>query len=399
MNESNDIKDKPSDNVADMHREESERRLYYECEQALLRIHCAEPSVEDEWKSFRASLSPVEPEALGPFAKTGRRRYWGWAVAVVSVAALLTGLVLLLHLPGGGYPERHAMELLIASEAGEREVVMEESAEELSADDGGTSVSVDARTELLACDTLRGGVRHRVVLPAGEADYTRTLPKKTCRYQVSIPRGKVYKIRLSDGTEVWLNADSRFSFPSRFAATGRRVVELDGEAYFKVAPDARRPFVILTRKMTTQVLGTEFNVKAYKDSEAHVTLVRGAVRVRPAHTDEEVTLAPGDDIYCTDSSYQVKQVDTSYYSQWMEGYFYYDNVALSDILRDLGRWYNVSVEIEQESSLLGLRLHFVAEREKSIDHVIENLNAYKYLSVVKEGDRLIVRRKKDVETK
>ena len=147
--------------------------------------------------------------------------------------------------------------------------------------------------------------------------------------------------------------------------------------------------------MTTEVLGTEFNIKAYSGSEAHVTLVRGSVKVHLPQADQEVLLTPGDDIAYNGTNYTVQQTDISYYTQWMEGYFYYDNVSLTDVLKDLGRWYNVTIALEQDSLLLSQRLHFVADRNENIDNAIENLNHYPYLSVYKDGDRINVCRKQD----
>lgn len=353
-----------------------EEGLHYECEQALLRCHFTEPSVDDEWKKFQHSI----PSTLLT-VKRKKRFLAYYIIGGISAAAMILGAVFLV-LPDHQVQRvkgRQEMELLITSIPDDQQVVLEESENTVSEE---RMVVINNRVPRIE--------RQGAVLSAREADYTHVNVKKVRHNIVSIPRGKVYKILLNDGTEVWLNADSRFSFPSRFSGKNR-VVTLDGEAYFKVAPDEHKPFIIVTDKMTTQVLGTEFNIKAYKDSETHVTLVRGSICVRLPHKNEEVTLTPGDDIVCTEDGYQVRKIDTSYYSQWMEGYFYYDDVSLTDILRDLGRWYNFSVEIEQDPSLMNLRLHFIAERGDNIDQVIENLNAYEYLSVIKGENKLTVK--------
>ena len=352
-----------------------EKILHYECEQALLRCHFKEPSVNDEWKKFQYSIPSTS------LIIKRKKRLLIYIISGISVAAMILGAVFLVW-PNhkvqkvNGCPQ---MELLITSTSEEQQVVLEESEN-----------AVSEEQTMVINNKVPHIERQGAVLSAKEADYTHVNVKKVHHNIVSIPRGKVYKILLNDGTEVWLNADSRFSFPSRFSGKNR-VVTLDGEAYFKVAPDEHKPFIIVTDKMTTQVLGTEFNIKAYKESESHVTLVRGSICVRLPHKNKEVILTPGDDIVCTEDSYQVKKIDTSYYSQWMEGYFYYDDVSLTDILRDLGRWYNLSVEIEQEPSLMNLRLHFIAERNDNIDQVIENLRAYEYFSVTKRENKLIVK--------
>ncbi|MEY8686713.1 FecR family protein [Bacteroides sp. AN502(2024)] len=351
-----------------------DERLRYECEQAFLRRHFTEPSVNEEWERFQCSLSRNVQR---------KKRITYYILSGLSAAAIISGVIFFVLHDNKAQRGRskEAMEVLITSISKEQQVVIEESGDGMPKER--TTIAVNA------VPTVE---RQGAVLSAKGADYTHVNAKRVRRNVVSIPRGKVYKIVLNDGTEVWLNAHSRFSFPTWFSGD-KREVTLEGEAYFKVMHEENRPFIIVTDKITTQVLGTELNVKAYKDSEAHVTLVRGAVCVRLPHKAEGVLLSPGDDMVCADDSFQIKKVDTSYYSQWMEGVFYYDDVSLVDILRDLGRWYNLSVEIEQEPALMSLRLHFVAERSDSIDKVIENLNAYEYLSVTKKGNRLVVKRK------
>ncbi|AVM52126.1 FecR family protein [Bacteroides zoogleoformans] len=372
MNDSNNKEEKNGKEVY----QTPEEILHYECEQALLRHHFKEPSVNDEWKKFQHS---IPSNLLSVVHK--KKLLTHYIISGISVAAMILGAVFL-ALPNHnaqGVKGSQEMKVLIASASENQQVVLEES----------ENAASEEQTVVIN-NTIPHIERQGAVLSVREADYTHVNVKKIRHNIVSIPRGKVYKILLNDGTEVWLNADSRFSFPSRFSGKNR-VVTLDGEAYFKVAPDEHKPFIITTDKMTTQVLGTEFNIKAYKESEAHVTLVRGSVCVRLPHKKEEVILTPGDDIVCTENGYQVRKIDTSYYSQWMEGYFYYDDVSLTDILRDLARWYNLSIEIEQEPSLINLRLHFIAERSDNIEQVIENLNTYEYFSVIKRENRLIVK--------
>lgn len=350
-----------------------EERLQYECEQAFLRLQFEEPSGAEEWKKFSSRVRQEKKKS---------RKLRSFILFSASVAALLIAVFLLWSNVETTLHEKQVA-VLVKTEPVKQASVIEE------------DISSEEKTETPLPNISKARIeKEGVVLSATEADYTRASVEKVCRNIVSIPRGQVYKIVLSDGTEVWMNASSRLSFPTRFSGS-RRTVTLEGEAYFKVARDEQHPFVIITDKMTTEVLGTEFNVKAYKDSEAHVTLVQGSVKVHLPGIDREVLLVPGDDITCTDDDFQVHQVNVSYYTYWMEGYFYYDNVHLSDILKDLGRWYNVTIEMEQDSLLEEQRLHFVADRSETIDSVIENLNLYQYLSVIKDGENKITVRKRE----
>lgn len=208
---------------------------------------------------------------------------------------------------------------------------------------------------------------------------------------ISTPRGKDYELVLSDGTVVLLNADSKITFPTRFTGN-KRTVKLVGEAYFKVSKNKHRPFIVGTGNLYTKVLGTEFNLKAYPHSDVNVTLIKGSVAVNAE--GKEVMLKPGENAeYSENKDIEVTTVDTEGYIQWKDGYFYFDNVPLIDVVRDLGRWYNVNIEI-RNNSLMSYRLHFIASRKASIKEFVDNLNEFNYLHVVHKDNKLIIDRKK-----
>ena len=208
---------------------------------------------------------------------------------------------------------------------------------------------------------------------------------------ISTPRGKDYELVLSDGTVVLLNADSKITFPTRFTGH-KRTVKLVGEAYFKVSKNKHRPFIVETGNLYTKVLGTEFNLKAYPHSDVNVTLIKGSVAVNAE--GKEVMLKPGENAeYSENKDIEVTTVDTEGYIQWKDGYFYFDNVPLIDVVRDLGRWYNVNIEI-RNNSLMSYRLHFIASRKASIKEFVDNLNEFNYLHVVHKDNKLIIDRKK-----
>ena len=203
---------------------------------------------------------------------------------------------------------------------------------------------------------------------------------------LTTPRGKDYHLTMADGTQVWLNADSRLEFPEAFGSD-KREVKLKGEAYFEVAKDTQRPFVVHTDFITTQVLGTAFNVKAYSMRDAAVTLVEGVVRVKAG--SESRQLVPGQQAAIKQAHLRVAQVDTYPYIQWKEGFLYYDNATLFTIMQDLARWYNVNVSFD-DTSKMQLRLHFVVERSKSLDEAISSLNSLGEVHVQREGNVIVI---------
>lgn len=236
-------------------------------------------------------------------------------------------------------------------------------------------------------------VKAGVVVSGTKADFSKikTTSDEPEMKTISTPRGKDYELVLSDGTVVLLNADSKITFPTRFTGN-KRTVKLVGEAYFKVSKNKHRPFIVETGNLYTKVLGTEFNLKAYPHSDVNVTLIKGSVVVNAE--GKEVMLKPGENAeYSEDKDIEVTTVDTEGYIQWKDGYFYFDNVPLIDVVRDLGRWYNVNIEI-RNNSLMSYRLHFIASRKASIKEFVDNLNEFNYLHVVHKDNKLIIDRKK-----
>lgn len=362
-----------SENIDRQGQDFQEECLQYECEQALLRGHFQEPSPEAEWTRFHTRLNTKKQE-IAP------RRIGRWVAVGIAMAA---AVVLAVVLPWNWTEEeKEDIRVLFTATEEAFPLIIEEQ----------SGKSGPVRTTLIAQDKNEK-VKQGIVYTAKKADYTRQVGNYPRKSIVAIPCGQVYKLILNDSTEVWLNADSRLTFPTRFTGN-KRGVKLEGEAYFKVAHDENRPFVIETEKLTVSVLGTEFNMKAYKNSEAHVTLVEGAVKIAMPEAGKEVVLMPGQDMTYINSDFSVKKVDTDYYTQWRNGYFYFDDMYLVDILSDLGRWYKMTVEIEQDSLLMNQRLHFVAERSESFEQVIEQLSAFEYLSIAPEDGKLMVRRKK-----
>lgn len=157
------------------------------------------------------------------------------------------------------------------------------------------------------------------------------------------PRGGQYRVQLSDGTKIWLNAASSLEYPVAFNG-GEREVKLSGEAYFEVAADAFKPFYVTMNGMKVQVLGTSFNIKAYHDErEFTTTLTSGAVRV--ISSGKQVTLKPGQQSTFTPASNALatEDGDPEGATAWKNGIINFRNDELSAVMREIGRWYDVDV--------------------------------------------------------
>lgn len=151
---------------------------------------------------------------------------------------------------------------------------------------------------------------------------------------MSTPRGGQYRLTLSDGTKVWLNAASSITYPTAFTGK-KRSVTVSGEAYFEVAKDASKPFIVKTAKEKIEVLGTYFNVNAYADEPVNkISLLEGSVRIN------NVVLKPGQafingNIVTTDVQQDVA---------WKSGYFNFNGANLPAVMRQLERWYDIEVK-------------------------------------------------------
>jgi ferric-dicitrate binding protein FerR (iron transport regulator) len=155
------------------------------------------------------------------------------------------------------------------------------------------------------------------------------------------PRGsKVIDMQLSDGSHVWLNAGSSVTYPVAFIGSERKVT-ITGEAYFEVAHDASKPFVVSKNDVSVIVLGTHFNVNAYDDEDAlRVTLLEGSVKVGGK---KEVVIKPGEQAVVGDDIKVKKDVDVDEVMAWKNGKFYFNEADIQTIMRQVARWYDVDV--------------------------------------------------------
>lgn len=207
---------------------------------------------------------------------------------------------------------------------------------------------------------------------------------------VETTRGHDQNITLPDGSRVWLNADSRLMYPSRFAGS-KREVYIHGEGYFEVRHDAKHPFIVSTDYFTTTVLGTVFNINAYNRKDANVVLVSGKVSVSSGDPSIQYVIKPEQKAVCDNGGvWSVTHVNTYPYTQRKAGYFYFDQQPLHDIMAEIGRWYGRTVVFENVS-LANQCLHFVAERHDKLENVIASLNRMDGLNIALERNEIVVR--------
>ena len=197
---------------------------------------------------------------------------------------------------------------------------------------------------------------------------------------IIVPRAGEYNLLLADGTRVWLNSESELRYPVEFSGD-RREVYLKGEGYFEVARDAEKPFCVQADDVEIQVLGTIFDVNAYQDRESVITtLVSGKVAVHSRKGGNFVEIKPGEQAEVQDRVVTVKQVDVRKSIAWIEGKFYFDEMPLENIMKQLARWYNIEVffvaqELKSYEFTGLIRKDFSAER---VFEIIEKTTQVKF---------------------
>ncbi|MEK6481008.1 FecR domain-containing protein [Catalinimonas sp. 4WD22] len=162
-------------------------------------------------------------------------------------------------------------------------------------------------------------------------------------------KGQKATLTLTDGTKVYLNVDSKLTFPERFD-TDKREVVLEGEAFFDVTKNPEKPFIIRSGNLTTTVLGTSFNIKAFDHEDPQVTVVSGKVKVNALNTDSthnEVLLTPFQQAFY-DGQLHKKEVEIRPFIAWRDKVIHFDEVSLEEAVVVLERWFNVSIDIEGE---------------------------------------------------
>jgi transmembrane sensor len=212
----------------------------------------------------------------------------------------------------------------------------------------------DGRQVLL--DSLGGGVVAyqngvAVVLEKGQLAYEANglNAAETVYNTMTTPRGRHFMLVLHDGTRVWLNSASSLRYPASFAGSERRV-SITGEAYFEVVKDAARPFrITVDGKAEVEVIGTHFNINSYEDGGSlKATLLEGAIKMSPvALPQSAVVLKPGQQAQLSQAQINVVDgVDVSSVVAWKDGLFNFEDMPLTEVMKQLERWYDIDVTYE-----------------------------------------------------
>ena len=197
---------------------------------------------------------------------------------------------------------------------------------------------------------------------------------------LTVPRGGQFYVELSDGTEVWLNSDSKLRYPVSFSKGETRKVELVyGEAFFKVSPSSDHDgasFNVLTKGQEINVLGTQFNVKGYNDDEfVATTLVEGSVTVHRLNGNSKLLkVGQQSKIELDKENIEIVDVDVSQEIAWRNNLFSFEDKSLGEIMKILARWYDAEIVFETNESM-GFMFTGILERSSTIEDVLTHIEA------------------------
>ncbi|NML23536.1 DUF4974 domain-containing protein [Pseudoflavitalea sp. G-6-1-2] len=198
-------------------------------------------------------------------------------------------------------------------------------------------------------------------------------------------KGQQRHITLPDGTNVWLNAASHLKYPASFASTTERRVELTGEAYFEVAKDKEKPFIVQSRDQEVKVLGTHFNISSYSDDPlVQTTLLEGSVKV-----NNQITLEPGEQTLLDDAGkLTIRKADTAMAVSWKKGNLEFRNENIYGIMRKISRFHDIQVIYEGHIPMDGMNGNFALRQ--SIPEILEIIQTTSLLRCRQEGRKIYI---------
>lgn len=267
----------------------------------------------------------------GPVKRTKQKGWWQAAAAI-----LILGLATWQILNQTFYEPAPKINLL--SQYGDDVLPGTKKAELILSD--GTTVALDNNPDSSftekGCSVLRTA--------NGTIIYSNGAPNNEIAWNtIRIPSGGEYLVVLEDGTKVWLNAASSLRYPVQFSGSERRVELTGGEAYFEIAKNKEKPFIVVADKMEIQAVGTAFNVNSYANADSFTitTLTNGLVKIHAL--GKTTPLLPGEQMSANNLVAQVAKADTVLATAWKNGLFMFKNAALQEVMQQLARWYDLEL--------------------------------------------------------
>lgn len=163
-------------------------------------------------------------------------------------------------------------------------------------------------------------------------------------FETIVPRGEKSQLVLPDGSKVWVNSESRLSYPSDYMK-GDRKLKLSGEAYFEVVKKHGENLVVETKDYSVSVLGTKFNVMAYPDFDrTETSLIEGKIEIKK--DEQTIPVVPGQIVTYAENKFKIKKDNTKLTTRWKDDVFDFDKISFRELIIRLERWYDVTIEVK-----------------------------------------------------
>jgi len=335
---------------------------------------------KDLYNRIRMVTMSRQADARGGWEKTRRKIYQVqrmkrlrlWSVAASVAAVAIVSLFVF-----NPQQKSNVDRLVVSADPGKRQAVL------IMSD--GSSVSLSDSSNLKLVDV--SGAEISIENGKNISYKNSPLNDETVSINtIAVPRAGIYSVTLSDGTKVWINSESRLSYPVSFRGD-KREVTLSGEAFFEVAEDKKHPFTVNCNGHTVTVTGTQFNVNSYDQERTVTTLIQGSVIF--SSPSGSIAMTPGMQATGTPEGMSTQMVNPSLYASWKEGIFEFDNMNLKEIAKILSRWYNVEFEF---SDLDIANITFTASfpKDENLSFIIKLIERISSARFVSAGDKVVV---------
>ncbi|ULB34612.1 MULTISPECIES: FecR family protein [Proteiniphilum] len=205
-----------------------------------------------------------------------------------------------------------------------------------------------------------------------------------------VPYGKRSTLTLSDGSKVWLNSGSVLEFPAQFGSKKREIRLTSGEMYIEVIPDSQKPFHVHTSDFNVKVYGTKFNVSAYADSPRSVVLVEGRVSLQPVNK-KETFLSPSEQaVYSDNGTFNTQKVDVTQFISWKNGYLEFDKTPMTEVLKQIGRYYNLSFDFDNDVNLQKRTCTGKIFLSENLDNVMTTVGLLSSTKYIKDNNQVFI---------
>lgn len=205
-----------------------------------------------------------------------------------------------------------------------------------------------------------------------------------------VPAGQRAQLTLEDGTTVWLNAQSTLTYPSHFASKERKVA-ITGEAFFDVAKNPRKPFIVESQDIRLEVLGTQFNVYEYPQTGySRIALIEGSVKIyRGDNESDNIVLKPNQEVILQGENVSISEITNPNHFLWKDGIYCFENERLLDIIEKLQLYYDVTIRVE-DPEIFNVRYTGKFRQRDGIDEILRIIRKIHPFHIVKDRDNNII---------